>query len=187
MKKISLITVSFFLLAYLCQGETLTQKAIEKWISAYPKVNEWMEEHEDDVYPQEDHLEDGTVDEMMQAGFNALKGHKLYKDFEKMIKPLGYKSGEALFADTINIVQTFMAITVKQEMEKNGMGDMMAKLKEIDDMPGIDDAQKAMFKQQLGAAFEQVKGMVAMTENVNPDNIKALTPYIDKIKTIMDQ
>jgi hypothetical protein len=183
--------VTFLLSVLACSfsfAEGLSTKSIEKWLKAYPEVSQWMDKHEDQLDIPEPEIGEDNMDmsQYMKDSFEMVKKHELYPKFEKLIKPLGYSSGDALFADTVAIVKTFVAANVKMEMDKSGVKDMLSKLDELDQMP-LDENQKAMMKEQMMGAIGQVKAMLAMVDSVPQVDIETITPYLEKIGALMEK
>lgn len=193
MKTISQFFIVFALSLVSLQSASakLTDSMIEKWMSAYPTVEAWMEQHEAtlDALIEEDEMDDMNLDQMMQAGFEAMKSHPIYNDFKKLIKPLGYDSDERFIHDTVTIFKTFTAISFKEEMAELGGFDltaMQAQLQEIEQMQGLNESQKSMMKQQLESAMGQMAAVMKSLESVSEEDMQTLRPYFADIASLFD-
>jgi len=189
-KLLSLLTLTLATASF-CSA-ALTEASIQKWIEAYPAVDAWMQDNEDimDAIVDEEAMAGMSIEEMMQAGFDAIKSHPIYHEFQALVKPLGYKDADTLIADTIQIFKTYGAISMKREMAEEGgfdLAQLKQQITEIDQMMGLNAQQKQMMKQQLEAVMSQMGSMMESFESVSEADIELLTPFYDKIASIMGE
>ncbi len=194
MKRISKLLTVITLLALpliLSAGE-LKKDQITRWIKAFPTVDAWMDQHEDEMDTVMDELDtdDMSMDQMMQAGFEAIKSHPKYGELQKVVKPLGYSNTEELMTDTIQIFKTYTAINFKNEMAENedkmGIAEFQKQIDQIDQMQGMSEDQKKMMKEQLQAVMGQIGTMMKSFDSVSDADIATLMPFYDQIETLFE-
>ena len=183
----NLIRTTLFITSLLCcialNADTLQASHIKKWIKAYPTVDAWMEDHEEliDAAVEKSTIGQQSIDEMMKSAFEAIKSLPVYGDLQKLVKPLGYASAETFMEDTYQIVKTYGAMAIKQELMDNEEFDLeaiKAQLQQIEQMQGIPEEQKEMMKAQFQQAMGGLTNMLASFESVSDEDINAMKHFM---------
>ncbi|TVV42106.1 MULTISPECIES: hypothetical protein [unclassified Thalassolituus] len=165
------MTLLFSLLAPLAMAADLTEKDVKHWMEAMPALENWLDQHEDQLPEEDFSAGESSIDAMFNKGIEQLKAAGLYDDFSKQVKAGGYKNIEHWAEISRRVTMGYMAL--EMENEQVSLSQLEAQLEQIRQSEGMPAEQKMMMEQMMGASLMMMRAV----ENVSEQDKSAVRPF----------
>lgn len=160
----------------------LTQKWIEKWLEATPKIEEFGKKHEkalaDPETDEESFEEAFDVDNMIKP----VREAGLYDELEDLVAEYGFDSPEDWAAVTGKITKAVMAIQTAGHRQAMG-SEMEEQMEAMKNNPDLTPEAKQLMKESM----DQSMGMMKSLQQVPESDKKLVEPYLPQMMQLLDQ
>lgn len=154
------------------QNVTLSPEIVGNFVASYPEV-EALADQLDDQYDVPENGGDSPADAM--AGYLAYQG--AMAQFDQLVQQYGF----AGFTEWLPVMSAVVSAWTFAEQGGNMDAQMAEAIAQIQNNPGLSDAQKEMLLEQLGAAAANLGAAAPPQENID-----AVEPYAAEIGAMFE-
>lgn len=177
-----LVVTAFMLIVPMAHSADLTNRQIEGYIATLEELN--VMEDESTMFDDDDYtfheFKDGLP--KMSVLIERSKGHPDYAKFVAVIKRHGF-SNENEWAEVADRVNAATMYLMMDESDDEVMRELENARREIENIPGLSDAQK---EQMLAIATGSIQLIKFWVGDVPEADLKAVKPYLQKLMAAMD-
>jgi len=165
-----LLALLLTVLTPLVLAGDLTGQDVRLWIKSMPQLEQWLDEHEDQLPEDDLAYDDFSVDGMFDKGIRELRNAGLYNGFNREVKSAGYRDVEHWAEISRRVSLGYLALEMENEQVSSAQ--LEAQLQQIreSDLPA---EQKAMMEQMMSASLLMMKAV----DGVSMADKEAVRPY----------
>jgi len=154
-------------------AQPLTSDVIERWLKSQDEMMAWGNKHQDRIDYNSGSGFPANAEEMLAP----VRAAGLYDEVAKLTKKYGFAKPEEWADASVRIIGAMGALEVGDSMQ--GI-DVQQQLNQIQNSPGLSEAQKQQMMQMMRQSMQAMKQMSTASEA----DKAAVKPYLSQIEAV---
>ena len=168
-----------FLLSFPAYGFSLTDTQVRNFIASFAEMQEMLDESYDEAEDPRENEEDKdfSPSAMISDFMTEIQGHELYGNVERLIRRHGFSGVNEWSAVGDRVMRAAFALEMGEHAPE--MDEEMAEfMRNIEDNPHLDEAQKRQIINEMQAATESMAELAAAPE----EDKDAVRPHMKTLR-----